>query len=95
MFLCEALLTSRMIFELDDKSVVTEMCKVQAGHMGILLLSSKNHISSHNCTFCDTVVLAGVAKCVENKSLNHPIDLKWTSWSCGDLVSGIPPSSAT
>lgn len=42
MSLSEALLTSLMIFELDDKSLVTEMCKVQAGHMGILLLSSKN-----------------------------------------------------
>lgn len=79
MCLSKALLTSLMISESDDKSVVTEMCKVQVGHMGILLLSSKNHIPSDNSTVCDTVVLAAVAKCVEKKSLNHPRDSKRTS----------------
>lgn len=92
MCLSKALLTSLMISESDDKSVVTEMCKVQVGHMGILLLSSKNHIPSDNCTVCDTVVLAAVPKCVEKKSLNHPRDSKRTSWSCGALVQAFLPA---
>lgn len=74
MSLPEDLLTSLMIFELDDKSIVTEMYKVQVSHMGILLLSSENHIPSDNCASCDTTVLAAVAKCVGEKSLNHPTD---------------------
>lgn len=55
---------------------MTEMCKVQVGHMGILLFSSTKHIPSDNSTFCDTVALYCSCKKCGKEVLKPPYKLR-------------------